>query len=1034
MPTSTLLRQRLPVLLGLLILTCYAVPMTSGQGMNKREFFDYLIRSGQIEMPRYHSFAAKTQGPADVKLSVLNIGNVVARIRNSGTLGYDRDLLCYEFPFNSTITYRWTLAPMIAGKIESVEGGQTVVRKLVSGAARGAARGTSEDEFRPLKGYDSGQTVIEQNIGIAFSDIPASWPSQWPTLDQMIADNGSYAMSSAARDAFLNNPNFDDTFTGTAVVGPKGFPGATNGEVRAPREAYFVITDNDPEEGGEPNPMNVRVDVWALQWDDTLNRNFIIYRLLFTNIGDKTITDVYVGIHDDPDAPEQGSNEWTDDYAYLVPPGLDTDGDGVPDPDADPRSDVDNDGFYTSEDSLLWNTLYLWDGDDKSEGFVSSGVAWVGLKFLETPVDPMTGSPLGVTALDIFQYTAAPQSDVGAYDQMAGILHTNLSDTDPQQGGGTPILQPDHPDGAPDDKFKILNSYGPDITVVASSGPYTLEPGQSLPFAFASVHGSSQADIINNAKLAQILYNSDYKAASPPPIPKVTAVAGDGQITLYWDDTAELGIYPDGTFGDPLTGNNAFEGYAIYRSDDRGQTFGQALYDIEGSLKGFIPLAIYDLNNGIKGESETRPFFNLGRDSGLRHKYIDSNVENGKQYLYAVVAYDHQDGPVFPLETPINLANPDAPGDNTVRVRPMARPAGVVPGEVGRARQVNGTADITEQEVELVDPTALVTATYRITFEYDDANEIRYSVLRDGQVANDISDRPLRDLALYTENEDYAPTFDGLRVIVENVEFGIKSFEQTVGSALDIREVLNLTVFGWGTPVGVTADYEMRFTDKLWTYTDYNNGDIVTAPFEVFNLTTGQKIHAEIRESDVEENETFDVGERVYLVNVPYPDNEADAAAWIGAFPDDYVYRVRLRDPSTWVEGDAITMISNKTLTPADIFEFDALAQGFDQGELEDDLEEITVVPNPYVVSSEYEEGRFSVQRQLQFHQLPEQCTIRIFTSAGELVQRIEHNGGSIEGWNLQTYNGQEVAFGIYLYVIETQDGTQQSGKFAVIK
>ena len=104
MPTSTLLRQRLPVFLGLLILACYAVPTASGQDMTKREFFDYLIRSGQIEMPRYHSFAAKTQGPADVKLSVLNLGNVVARIRNSGTLGYDRDLLCYEFPFNSTIT------------------------------------------------------------------------------------------------------------------------------------------------------------------------------------------------------------------------------------------------------------------------------------------------------------------------------------------------------------------------------------------------------------------------------------------------------------------------------------------------------------------------------------------------------------------------------------------------------------------------------------------------------------------------------------------------------------------------------------------------------------------------------------------------------------------------------------------------------------------------------------------------------------------------------------------------------------------
>ena len=1006
------------------------------KGLEKSDYYNYLLRSGRAQTIHYPAGPVvtglgKVLGPEDVKLSTLDIGNVRARIRNTGTLGYDRDGFCYEFPFNSGITYRWTLGPMIAGK-KIINGEE---RKMVSGAAFGAVRGTSEDEYRPLKGFDSGNFDLAQNIGIAFSDKPASWPSKWPTLEELIQMNGSYVLHDAARDNFLNNPLFDPQFTGTARVGPKGFPGVSGGETRAPREAYFVITDNDPSEPGSPIPMDVRVDVWGLQWDDFVNRNFIIYRLAFTNIGDQTLTDVYVGIHDDPDAPEQGSNEWTDDLAYLIPPGKDSDGDGVPDPDADPRADVDGDGVYTAEDSLLWNTLYLWDSDDKSEGFLASNVGWVGLKFLETPNDPATGRPRGITTLDIFQYTAAPTTDPEAYDQMAGCLHVGLPRDDPQQGCGTPIIQPDWPDGYPGDVFQIPNSYGPDITVVAASGPFTLEPGQTLYFTFASVHGTSQSDLLNNAKLTQILFNNNYKSAAGPPTPHVVAVPGDGKVTLYWDDTAEKGIYPDGTVGDPLTGNNAFEGYKVFRSDDGGKTWGEPIVDINGSIQGYIPLAVYDLVNGIQGESETRRYFDLGSDTGLRHMFVDENVENGKEYLYAVVAYDHQDGPVPPLETPINVANPDAPGDNTVRAIPMPMPSGLTDPKVDReAAHVAGNSDVTAIPVNLVDPYALVTGNYEVTFSYDDNGELTYTVTRDGQVVTDMGGNPVQQVPLYDPELDNAPIFNGVRLTVQNVDFDWKEAKQTVGSGLEVWQVINTAAFGWGTPEGLSADYKIVFTEKMWTYADYFNGDAVLAPFEVYNMTTGQKIHAEIRESDVEDNGVWDPGERIYIVNVPYPENEADAGQWLGAWPDDYVYRVWFGTNSTWQPGDEFVIISNKPLTPEDRYAFQVRAPELDKAELAKDIEEVTVVPNPFVVSSEYEKGAFGVQRVLQFHQLPEKCTIRIYTVAGELVQVIEHDGGSIEPWNLLTYNGQEVAFGVYLYYIETPEGITKTGKFAIIK
>jgi hypothetical protein len=83
--------------------------------------------------------------------------------------------------------------------------------------------------------------------------------------------------------------------------------------------------------------------------------------------------------------------------------------------------------------------------------------------------------------------------------------------------------------------------------------------------------------------------------------------------------------------------------------------------------------------------------------------------------------------------------------------------------------------------------------------------------------------------------------------------------------------------------------------------------------------------------------------------------------------------------------------------------------------------------------------------KEIQFHNLPERCTIRIFTIAGELVQIIEHEIGSkgwrgpaIEAWDLRTYNNQEVAFGIYIFHVEAE-GTNgktfsELGKFAIIR
>ena len=98
------------------------------------------------------------------------------------------------------------------------------------------------------------------------------------------------------------------------------------------------------------------------------------------------------------------------------------------------------------------------------------------------------------------------------------------------------------------------------------------------------------------------------------------------------------------------------------------------------------------------------------------------------------------------------------------------------------------------------------------------------------------------------------------------------------------------------------------------------------------------------------------------------------------------------------------------------------------------DLDNITVVPNPYIVNSHFNETEY--KKRLRFTQLPEQCTITIYTVTGEKVREIDHESSSDgnEWWDLRSYNNQEVAPGLYIYVVETPSGEKLIDKFAVIR
>ncbi|NUO81603.1 hypothetical protein HUU05_16150 [candidate division KSB1 bacterium] len=105
-------------------------------------------------------------------------------------------------------------------------------------------------------------------------------------------------------------------------------------------------------------------------------------------------------------------------------------------------------------------------------------------------------------------------------------------------------------------------------------------------------------------------------------------------------------------------------------------------------------------------------------------------------------------------------------------------------------------------------------------------------------------------------------------------------------------------------------------------------------------------------------------------------------------------------------------------------------------------IQEVLVVPNPYRINENYfeqgwERGRNDTDRRIDFTNLPEKCTIRIYTIAGDLVALLEHDYPARsaiknrESWNMISRNLQAIASGIYLFAVESAQG-KYVGKFTI--
>jgi hypothetical protein len=184
-------------------------------------------------------------------------------------------------------------------------------------------------------------------------------------------------------------------------------------------------------------------------------------------------------------------------------------------------------------------------------------------------------------------------------------------------------------------------------------------------------------------------------------------------------------------------------------------------------------------------------------------------------------------------------------------------------------------------------------------------------------------------------------------------------------------------------------------------------------------------------------------GDREYLavLNTPYSDTAKPQWTVNGApvaspavMPLTYFLGAELRTPTDVLDpGDKFVWTWAVPANGNDVYAFQTTKLAQNNAALaRQRLAAIRVVPNPYYSHSAYELNQFN--RVVRFINLPEQCTIRIFNLAGQIVRTLNKTNASssVLDWDLLTNNQLPVGSGVYIYYVDAKGVGTQVGRCAV--
>ncbi|MCH8836505.1 MAG: hypothetical protein IIA60_01755 [Candidatus Marinimicrobia bacterium] len=987
-----------------------------------------------------------------------------------------------EWPKGSGHTYVEGATPIVITEIVDTHGSPddsiTVDGELVpnpdynpnyGGVVRIAEVGYREDidtgldglpwGYEPRPGWDN-----PDGPSLAISNDLNTWPSVWPDKRKLLDD--------------------------------PGWPGAWNGffgknQFQADLETFFVMDDyqdkenpwflpipEEPDRGG----LGTLVRVRGLQWSQVLAEDVIFWLYRITNFSRTDYTAVYFGMYfdygiggvgdsaDDSalydtfidivygwDKDNRGNTGWTptaySGFAFLESPGepsdgVDNDEDGLIDEtrrnppgeyifgsvgaynDGEPKwhyeGDEDGDwvGYSDDNGNDEWDQGEPLNDDVGRDGARFGDLGYTGPDEGEGDGLPTQGEPnfgitdidesdqIGLTSVDLFVIHAiGPQDDDRIWESMSSfIFDTELSNSNQ--------------------------------ALIFGSGPIaSFRAGETRNLSMAMLFGNDLPDLFRNKKTVQQIYNANYNFFKPPDKPRLTAVPGDERVTLYWDRRAEESVDAFLNF------KKDFEGYKIYRSTEASFLEVKIITDAYGNAVFRKPLATFDLVDGITGPDPVLiagASFDRGTDSGLRHVFVDSTVQNGQTYFYAVTAYDQGDPGVgdegIPVTETTSIIKVDAFGNvtftdiNTAVVTPNAPVAGY------RAAQLVedvypvgvpiGTGTVT---VEIVNTGLIEDNTYQIEFTHSGVFETdSYSVIN---VSASPPETVLESSVLGRDDDGFlveGDVFVGLRIFVDNKN-EVQLDDSLTGWAAGGNTDFDFTVATGTGALSYPADYDITFFGDEFILTD-SSSPPKAVNFTVINVTENRP--ANFRFQDGNDDGLWSSNDRI-RIREKFEGSE------------EKTWQLTLSDTSGTEgqapgEGDTFQLRTFKQFRSGDIFRFKTEAASVDRELAASDLDLIAVVPNPYVAVASWERkqtGSAGIgsrgERRINFIHLPQMATIRIYTIRGDLVDVIEH-ASSIENssssWDLRTREGLDVAFGIYVYHVDAGKLGEKIGKFAIIK
>lgn len=641
-----------------------------------------------------------------------------------------------------------------------------------------------------------------------------------------------------------------------------------------------------------------------------------------------------------------------------------------------------NDSVVYSVDE---NWAYTFDvvGIDPGWGpTVQTGI--MGTKLLETPDD------IGMTAFRTDDWSRLPDDDAGRFE----MINSTRFDT--------PL--------PPTDQYYVQCVRGINLTA-----------GSTVRVVYAMVAGADSVEFAGNAAMAQIMYDNNFVGPAPPPTPILSARPGHEKVYLSWGDTSE-------SASDPLTGENDFVGYKLYRSENLGKTWGAEDRDNDNSCLdvAYVPIATYAVN--VPGDP-------------IPHSYIDDGLINGVEYWYCLVAFDRGDETIDPLQSGFGIAGQSS---NVLSIRPEPNPAGYYEAAATVEHNYTGLEQPSQGEVipTIFDESQLTGSEYSVVFR--DALDNSYWYL----VNNTTGDTLLADQTIQNGDPKMYPVVEGLRVVVNDAEIVPSGISQTgmAGTSITLQvldfngpSIIYLGVYGvpevWALGnARYRATYEVRYTEDstlavwFWGPLSPGNYDPIPVPFEVWNMTTNERVSLILDAWDYDGE--WQPGDSLIIVDYPYdPDLDLNIYDYYPYYSWGFNLDNSVYDPAV---GDVLTIAGAPLNGPGDVFTFEL--DGINKVQATADLKKIKVVPNPYFVQYSSRVETIEGRSMLFFNNLPDRCTIRIYNLAGDLVKTIEHydDSGS-ESWDLLSSSNRLVAAGIYLFHVDSEYG-EYLGRFAVVK